>query len=124
MTRRMTITTAIPPAPPTSTNGDPTGPAAATTTTTDSDPRGAQTALLMPLPTILRPDRLRLGLKVKTEDPYRTSVKRVTPDAAALAAHVKAAEDMRHTQRELGKGRRAFTRAVRIERERGKGGRT
>jgi len=69
---------------------------------------------------MLKSDRLGIGLKAKTEGPYRTSVKRVTPDAAALAAHVKAAEDMRHTQRELGKGRRAFARAVRIEREREK----
>ncbi|KAH9969782.1 hypothetical protein BC827DRAFT_1151727 [Russula dissimulans] len=94
--------------------------------TSTSDPRAAQTALLTPLPTILKSDRLGIGLKAKTESidsgggggAYRTSVKRVTPNAAALAAHLKAAEDMRRTQRQLGKGRRAFARAERIERER------
>jgi len=74
--------------------------------------------LLTPLPTILKSDRLGIGLKAKTEGPYRSSVKRVTHNAAALAAHLNAADDMRRTQRELGKGHRAFARAERIERER------
>jgi len=103
-------------ASPASADDHPTG--LASTSTTALDPRGAQTALLTPLPTILKSDRLGIGLKAKTEGPYRSSVKRVTHNAAALAAHLKAAEDMRHTQRELGKGRRAFARAERIERER------
>ena len=104
------------PAPPASTDDHPTGPTS--TSTTASDRRGTQTALLTPLPTILKSDRLGIGLKAKTEGPYRSSVKRVTHNAAALAAHIKAAQDMRHTQRELGKGRRAFARAERMERER------
>jgi hypothetical protein len=104
------------PAPPASTtNHDPT---VASTRTCTSDPRAAQTALLTPLPTILKSDRLGIGLKAKTEGPHHSSVKRVTPNAAALAAHVKSAEDMRRTQRLLGKGHRAFARAERIERER------
>ncbi|KAH9983336.1 hypothetical protein BJV74DRAFT_850989 [Russula compacta] len=82
-----------------------------------SDPRAAQTALLTPLPTVLKSDRLGIGLKAKTEGPYRSSVKRVTPSAAALAAHLKAAEDMRRAQRRHGKGRRAFARVERLERE-------
>jgi len=100
-------------------------PATSEATDPPSDPRAAQTALLTPLPTILKSDRLGIGLKAKTESigsggggAYRTSVKRVTPNAAALAAHLKAAEDMRRTQRQLGKGRTAFARAERIERER------
>jgi hypothetical protein len=104
------------PAPPASTTTDhSTGPG---TGTTPSDPRAAQTVLLTPLPTILKSDRLGIGLKAKTEGPYRSSVKRVTHNAAALAAHLKAAEDMRRTQRQLGRGHRAFARAERIERER------
>lgn len=97
----------------------PTSPATQTEKTGNSDdPRSTQTALLTPLPTVLKSDRLGIGLKAKTEGPYRSSVKRVTHNAAALAAHVKAAEDRRRTQRLLGKGRRAFARADRLERER------
>ena len=103
----------VPPASTTTDHSTGTG-----TGTTPSDPRAAQTALLTPLPTILKSDRLGIGLKAKTEGPYRSSVKRVTHNAAALAAHLKAAEDMRRTQRQLGKGHRAFARAERIERER------
>lgn len=87
-------------------------------TASSDDPRATQTALLTPLPTVLKSDRLGIGLKAKTEGPYHSSVKRVTHNAAALAAHVKAAEDRRRTQRLLGKGHRAFARADRLERER------
>jgi hypothetical protein len=104
------------PVPPASTHDDPTG--STSTSTTASDPRGTQTALLTPLPTVLKSDRLGIGLKAKTEGPYRSSVKRITHNAAALAAHLNAAEDMRRTQREIGKGRRAFARAERMERKR------
>jgi hypothetical protein len=96
-------------------------PAASFTTHTETasdDPRATQTALLTPLRTVLKTDRLGIGLKAKTEGPYRSSVKRVTHNAAALAAHVKAAEDRRRIQRLLGKGHRAFARADRLERER------
>ncbi len=96
-------------------------PPTSSTTHTESasdDPRAAQTSLLTPLPTILKSDRLGIGLKAKTEGPYHSSVKRVTHNAAALAAHAKAAEDRRRTQRLMGKGRRAFARADRLERER------
>jgi hypothetical protein len=108
------------PAPPASTTTTTTDHSAGGTSTgtTPSDSRAAQTALLTPLPTILKSDRLGIGLKAKTEGPYRSSVKRVTHNAAALAAHLKTAEDMRRTQRQLGRGHRAFTRAERIERER------
>ena len=84
---------------------------------TPIDPRAAQTALLTPLPTVLKSDRLGIGLKAKTEGPYRSSVKRVTHNAAALAAHARAAEDVRRSQQRFGKGRRAFTRIERLERE-------
>jgi G-patch protein len=97
------------PAPPTS--------SATHTAAGSDDPRAAQTALLTPLPTVLKSDRLGIGLKAKTEGPYHSSVKRVTHNAAALAAHLKAADDRRRTQRLLGKGRRAFARTDRLERE-------
>jgi hypothetical protein len=105
------------PAPPASPTGPATIDTTTTTTGTDPDPRAAQTSLLTPLPTILKSDRLGIGLKAKTEGPYRSSVKRVTHNAAALAAHIKASEDLRRTQRQLGRGRRAFARVERIERE-------
>ena len=82
-----------------------------------SDPRAEPTVLLTPLPTVLKSDRLGIGLKAKTEGPYRSSVKRVTPNAAALAAHTKASEDLRRKQHRFGKGRRAYTRTERLERE-------
>ena len=84
---------------------------------TPIDPRAAQTALLTPLPTVLKSDRLGIGLKAKTEGPYRSSVKRVTHNAAALAAHARAAESVRRSQQRFGKGRRAFARIERLERE-------
>ena len=105
----------VPPASTTTTDhsaGPGPGPS-----TAPSDPRATQTALLTPLPTILKSDRLGIGLKAKTEGPYRSSVKRVTHNAAALAAHIKASEDLRRTQRQYGRGSRAFARAERIERE-------
>jgi hypothetical protein len=83
-----------------------------------SDTRAEPTVLLTPLPTVLKSDRLGIGLKAKTEGPYRSSVKRVTPNAAALAAHAKASEDLRRTQYRFGKGWRAYARAEHLERER------
>jgi G-patch domain len=75
------------------------------------DPRAAQTALLTPLPTILKSDRLGIGLKAKTEGPYRSSVKR------RVAKRNAAAEDMHIRRILLGKGHRAFARRERLERE-------
>ncbi|KAI9443366.1 hypothetical protein H4582DRAFT_1808091 [Lactarius indigo] len=83
-----------------------------------SDPCAEPTVLLTPLPIVLKSDRLGIGLKAKTEGPYRSSVKRVTHNAAALAAHVKAGEDLRRTQHRFGKGQRAYARAEHFERER------
>lgn len=41
-------------------------------------------ALLTPITTVLKSDRLGIGLKAKTEGPYRASKKRVTHNQAAL----------------------------------------
>ncbi|KAJ3894284.1 hypothetical protein GG344DRAFT_86639 [Lentinula edodes] len=67
-------------------------------------------ALLTPLPTVLKSDRLGIGLKAKTAGPYKESVKRVTHNAAALAAHYRRAEEARARKERWGKGRRGFAR--------------
>jgi len=65
-------------------------------------------ALLTPLPIVLKSDRLGIGLKAKTVGPYKASQKRVTHNAAALAAHVKAHDDMRKLKSKIGRGSRSF----------------
>lgn len=75
------------------------------------------TALLTPIPTILKSDRLGIGLKAKTEGPYRTSKKRVTHNQAALAAHIRTTEEMKRMKKALGRGSRAFARAAKAESE-------
>jgi hypothetical protein len=75
-------------------------------------------ALLTPIATVLKSDRLGIGLKAKTFGPYRTSQKRVTHGAAALAAHVRAAEDMRKKKAAMGRGRRGFAKMAKKEQER------
>ncbi|KAJ3933299.1 MAG: hypothetical protein NXY57DRAFT_999365 [Lentinula lateritia] len=67
-------------------------------------------ALLTPLPTVLKSDRLGIGLKAKTAGPYKESIKRVTHNAAALAAHFRRAEEARARKERWGKGRRGFAR--------------
>jgi len=75
-------------------------------------------ALLAPIATVLKSDRLGIGLKVKTYGPYRTSQKRVTHGAAALAAHIKAAEDMRKKKAAMGRGHRGFAKMAKKEQQR------
>ena len=77
-------------------------------------------ALLTPLPTVLKSDRLGIGLKAKTVGPYKASQKRVTHNAAALAAHVKANEERRHFKQKVGRGSRGFARAQKRESEKRK----
>ncbi|KAG8214588.1 hypothetical protein J3R82DRAFT_9657 [Butyriboletus roseoflavus] len=79
-----------------------------------------QRSLLTPLPTILKADRLGIGLKAKTEGPYKHSKKRVTHSAAALAAHIRSAEEMRRKKAAFGKGRRGFAKAHKREENRRK----
>ncbi|KAF9077848.1 hypothetical protein BDP27DRAFT_1311780 [Rhodocollybia butyracea] len=79
---------------------------------------GHRTALLTPIPTVLKSDRLGIGLKAKTVGPYKASMKRVTHNAAALAAHYKRAEEARIRKGIWGKGRRGFARKDKQERER------
>lgn len=77
-------------------------------------------ALLTPIGTVLKSDKLGIGLKAKTEGIYKTSKKRVTHSAAALAAHVKAAEESRLRRKHYGRGRRGFDRQHRREEEKRK----
>ncbi|KAL1760366.1 hypothetical protein FB107DRAFT_286913 [Schizophyllum commune] len=67
-------------------------------------------ALVKPIATVLKSDRLGIGLKAKTVGPYKASKKRVTHNAAALAAHIRAAEQVRRQKAEMGRGHRAYER--------------
>ncbi|KAG1745983.1 uncharacterized protein EDB91DRAFT_135963 [Suillus paluster] len=79
-----------------------------------TDPH-SQKSLLTPIPTILKSDRLGIGLKAKTEGPYKQSKKRVTHNQAALASHIRAAEELRRKKAEVGRGRRGFAKVRRRE---------
>ncbi|KAG6331363.1 hypothetical protein ID866_7730 [Astraeus odoratus] len=79
-----------------------------------------QKSLLTPIPTVLKADRLGIGLKAKTEGPYKQSKKRVTHNAAALSAHIKASEETRRKKAEVGRGRRGFAKLHKREEERRK----
>jgi len=98
---------------PPSANSDPAS-------TRPSPPQGeghGGKALLTPLPTVLKSDRLGIGLKARTVGPYKVSQKQVTHNAAALAAHTKANEERRSFKRKVGRGSRGFARAEKSESE-------
>ncbi|KAF8631395.1 hypothetical protein AX15_002403 [Amanita polypyramis BW_CC] len=84
-------------------------------TENEDDPMYGRRALLTPLATVLKSDRLGIGLKAKMVGPYKASRKRVTHNAAALAAHIRTAEDVGKKKKELGRGRRGFERQYRKE---------
>ncbi|EIW81040.1 hypothetical protein CONPUDRAFT_82125 [Coniophora puteana RWD-64-598 SS2] len=69
-----------------------------------------QRALLTPLPTVLKSDRLGIGLKAKTEGPYKQSKKRVTHGQAAMAAHIKASRELQLQKAQIGRGKRGFAK--------------
>ncbi|KAF8158355.1 hypothetical protein B0H34DRAFT_782882 [Crassisporium funariophilum] len=73
------------------------------------------TALLTPIATVLKSDKLGIGLKAKTWGPYKASQKRVTHNAAAMAAHVKSAEESRKRKQEHGGGHKGFEKRRRRE---------
>lgn len=77
-------------------------------------------ALLTPIATVLKSDRLGIGLKAKTVGPYKASQKRITHNAAALAAHIKVAEESKKRRDLFGRGRRGLERRHRKEQERRK----
>lgn len=74
-------------------------------------------ALLTPIATVLKSDRLGIGLRAKTIGPHKASRKRVTHGAAALAAHIKAAEETRKKKAAMGHGWRGFAKMAKKERE-------
>lgn len=80
----------------------------------------ARKALLTPIATVLKSDRLGIGLKAKTVGPYKASQKRVTHNTAALAAHVKAAEESRKRKQVFGRGHKGFERQRRKDEEKRK----
>ena len=73
------------------------------------------TALLTPIATVLKSDRLGIGLKAKTFGPHKVSQKRVTHNAAAMAAHISAAEELRKRKKEVGRGQRGFNKTQKAE---------
>ena len=75
------------------------------------------TALLTPIATVLKSDRLGIGLKAKTVGPFKESKKRVTHNQAALAAHVRANAEMRIRKAVLGRGAKSFARIAKAEAE-------
>ncbi|KAI0366912.1 hypothetical protein BV20DRAFT_971225 [Pilatotrama ljubarskyi] len=75
------------------------------------------TALLTPIATVLKSDRLGIGLKAKTVGPFKESKKRVTHNQAALAAHIRANEEMRMRKTLLGRGAKSFARIAKAEAE-------
>ncbi|KIK27521.1 hypothetical protein PISMIDRAFT_93123 [Pisolithus microcarpus 441] len=80
----------------------------------------SQKSLLTPIPTVLKADRLGIGLKAKTEGPYKRSKKRVTHNAAALAAHVRASKEIQRKKAEVGRGSKGFAKLHKWEEERRK----
>jgi hypothetical protein len=95
----------------------PPNPLATSFRPADPDPHSPK-ALLTPIATVLKSDRLGIGLKAKTVGPHRASQKRVTHGAAALAAHIKAAEDARKQKAAIGRGRRGYAKLAKKEQER------
>ncbi|KAI0075092.1 hypothetical protein K474DRAFT_1457746 [Panus rudis PR-1116 ss-1] len=82
----------------------------------DGEPIG--TALLTPLPTILKSDRLGIGLKAKTVGPYRESKKKITHNQANLAEHIRSAEEMKRMKKIVGRGSKGFARMAKADEER------
>ncbi|EKM51813.1 uncharacterized protein PHACADRAFT_262165 [Phanerochaete carnosa HHB-10118-sp] len=73
--------------------------------------------LLTPIATVLKSDRLGIGLKAKTTGPYKESKKRITHNQAALARHVREAEEMRRLKALVGRGTRSFARLAKADSE-------
>lgn len=73
--------------------------------------------LLTPIPTILKSDRLGIGLKAKTVGPYKESKKRITHGQAALLRHAREAEEMRRLKALVGRGSRGFARLAKADSE-------
>lgn len=73
--------------------------------------------LLTPIATVLKSDRLGIGLKAKTVGPHKESKKRITHNQAALARHAREAEEMRRMKALVGRGMRGFARLAKADSE-------
>ncbi|KAJ8462797.1 hypothetical protein ONZ51_g10672 [Trametes cubensis] len=93
------------------------GASQASTSASSQGPSHKPTALLTPIATVLKSDRLGIGLKAKTVGPHKESKKRVTHNQAALAAHIRATEEMRMRKALLGRGANSFARLAKAEAE-------
>ncbi|KIY61501.1 hypothetical protein CYLTODRAFT_362819 [Cylindrobasidium torrendii FP15055 ss-10] len=69
-----------------------------------------RTALVRPIPTFLKTDRLGIGLKAKTTGPYKESRKHITHTAEAIAAHRQSVDEQRRRKMKFGKGKRGLAR--------------
>ncbi|KAJ7288256.1 hypothetical protein C8J57DRAFT_511022 [Mycena rebaudengoi] len=85
------------------------------TTSTTLAEGSSRKALITPIATVLKSDRLGIGLKAKRVGPYKASQKRITHNAAAMLAHVRAAEEQRKQKRKTGRGHRGFARQRKAE---------
>jgi len=96
-----------------------TNQSSSSTSSADNNPTSSHNpkALLTPLPIVLKSDRLGIGLKAKTIGPYKASMKRVTHNAAALAAHIRSNEEMRRMKKLIGRGTKSFARQAKAESE-------
>ncbi len=83
-------------------------------------PPSHTTPLLTPISTTLKSDRLGIGLKAKTVGLHRASKKRITHNQAALAANIRASEEMRRMKAITGRGSRGFARLAKADEERRK----
>ncbi|EPT05089.1 hypothetical protein FOMPIDRAFT_1027324 [Fomitopsis schrenkii] len=93
------------------------GPSIPASADTDISSSHNPRALLTPLPTVLKSDRLGIGLKAKTVGPHKTSKKRVTHNQAALAQHIRDTEEMRQMKALVGRGSKGLARLAKAEME-------
>ena len=83
----------------------------------DSNGGAHSKPLLTPIATVLKSDRLGIGLKAKKVGPYKESKKRITHNQAALARHIREAEEMRRMKTLVGRGTRGFARLAKADSE-------
>ncbi|KAJ7095807.1 hypothetical protein B0H15DRAFT_72567 [Mycena belliarum] len=86
-----------------------------TPASTNIQAEGSRKALITPIATVLKSDRLGIGLKAKTVGPYKASQKRITHNAAAMLAHTKTAEELKKMKKQHGRGHRGFSRRGKFE---------
>ncbi|THV00842.1 hypothetical protein K435DRAFT_776308 [Dendrothele bispora CBS 962.96] len=96
-------------------DGDDEGDVTEVSVPDENTSRHGRKALITPLATVLKSDRLGIGLKAKTEGPYKSSMKRVTRNAAALTAHLQNAADTRKRKQQYGRGQRGISREYKQE---------